>query len=511
MNAPTARTIPTTREKIARERARRSLYEFVKQAWPIVDPGKGLIDNWHVGAICEHLQAVTAGEILRLLINIPPGHAKSLLVSVFWPAWVWINNPTWQGIFTAYADVLALRDSLKCRSLIQSDWYRANFSVPAGWELSEDQNTKGKFDNTKKGFRMARGVDGSATGFRGDAVVVDDPISAQDATSKLERDKVIYWWDVVMSTRLNFPEAGARVVIMQRLHEEDLSGHLITQGGYEHLCLPSEYDPARRSVTYHKVNGERLQFFADPRTEAGEPLFPALFTADVLSEARRILGSDGYAGQHDQNPTPPEGGMFKKKWWRFWRTEGKSETPQGWRRPEWNQDPARLLPVKLDRVIWSLDAAFKDAKKSDFVVFQVWGCVKADRYLLHQIRARMSFTKTVETARQLSEAFPKAHRKLVEDKANGPAIIDTLQGEISGLIAVNPEGGKEARASAVQPQVESGNCFLPEGAEWVEDFIGEWGRFPLGKNDDQVDCGTQALLDLTPTSDANRLRGLLTM
>ena len=476
------------------EKARRRFHEFVRQAWPIVEPATPFRDTWHIGAVCEHLEAVTRGEISRLLINIPPGHAKSLLVSVLWPAWTWTFRPAWRGLFASYAYDLAERDSVRCRALIRSDWYRG-FMEAGGWRIVDDQDTKGYFVNSASGFRFSTSIEAQATGWRGDAVVVDDPLSAKEAPSEAKRKETIHWWDLVMSSRLNDMDRGARVIIMQRLHEGDLSGHVLAQGGYEHLCLPSEFDPANRAVTSRTVGGQRTEFWRDPRETEGELLFPALFPQRVLEQAKKDLGSSGYAGQHDQRPTPEGGGMFKRSWWRFWRREGTGPEERCPRPRGCWEGPARTLP-EFDRTIISLDAAFKATDTSDFVVFQVWGMKQADRFLLAQARGRMSFTETLTTFRRLARDWPRAYRKLVEDKANGSAIINTLQKEISGVVAINPEGGKEARAAAVQPAIESGNVYLPDGAPWLDDFVGEFSAFPRGRHDDQVDCLTQALLDL---------------
>src|SRR5258707_11615896 len=235
--------------------ARNHLNKFVRAAWPIVEPSTVLKWNWHIDAISEHLEAVTNKQIQRLVINIPPGHMKSLIVSVFWPAWVWITKPEWKGLFSSYASELAIRDSVKCRTIIESDWYRQGFQN--GWNLSADQNRKDFFQNTKQGFRISLSVGGKGTGFRGDAVIVDDPLNAADATSKAIRDSTIAWWDQTMSSRLNDQATGARVIIMQRLHEDDLTGHVLLTGGWEHLCLPSEFEPKRKSVTSLGVADKR--------------------------------------------------------------------------------------------------------------------------------------------------------------------------------------------------------------------------------------------------------------
>lgn len=492
--------------------AEQSLFEFVQQAWHVLEPTTSLAVGWHIEAICLHLEAVTRGEIQLLLINVPPGHMKSLLVNVFWPAWVWLKHPSWRVIYATYAKDLTERDSVKCRDLIQSQWYRETFT-PA-WKLSDDQNAKDFFTNDAGGFRIALSVGGQGTGYRGDCIVADDPISAEDSFSEACRKKVIRWWDKTMSTRLSQPKKGAKVIIMQRLHQEDLSGHVITKKTYQHLKLSSEYNAKQKTITFAQKTDPstglkyKEKLWEDPRSVDGELLFVALFDAEVLAQAKIDLGSDGYAGQHLQEPSDPLGGLFKKAHWRFWRpadAAGLGTAP----RPDGCSNQLAVVIPEVDKCCISLDAAFKDKETSDFVVFTVWGCAKADRYLLDVSRARMSFTKCVEVFKELVKTYPRAYARLVEDKANGTAIIDTLKKEISGLIAVEPRGGKYARAAAVQPQCESGNVYLPEGAPFLADFVEELSAFPSGKNDDQVDSASQALLYLMGGAGVSRAKGLV--
>lgn len=458
--------------------AREDFGLFVRLAWPIVEPAAALIPGRHLDALTAHLQAVAECRIQNLLINIPPGHSKSLVVAVLWPAWMWTRRPGWRGLFSSYASELAIRDSVRCRALIESDWYRRAF-VGDRWKLSSDQNVKSYFQNTALGFRASLSVGGKTTGFRGDAVVVDDPLNAVDAHSKAARDAAVLWFDQAMGNRLNNLATGSRVVIMQRLHEEDLSGHLLRQGGWVHLCLPTEFEPDRRCVT---------PLWRDWRSEPGELLFPALFPAEVIASERRRLGSLAYAGQHQQRPAPADGNLFRRGWWRRWHRAGDF-VPEGVQ--------SRLVPGRFDEQILSVDAAFKDTNASDYVAIGVWGRSAADKFLLDQVRDRMGFTETVKAIRDLVAKYPGARAKLIEDKANGSAVIEVLRKGIPGVIPVNPEGGKESRAAAVSPEVEAGNVYLPLSAPWVADYIEEHAAFPNGAHDDQVDQTTQALLRFT--------------
>ena len=263
------------------EKARRNFHEFVVQAWPVLEPATPFVNGIHVEAICAHLQAVAEGRISNLIINVPPGHAKSLLTGVFWPAWVWIDGPQTRWLFASYAANLSIRDSLKCRRLIESDWYQQNWG--ARYQLSTDQNQKQRFENDSTGYRIATSVGGSATGERADIVVVDDPHSVDQAESEAERRTAVEWFNGTMSTRLNDFATGHKIVIQQRLHEADLTGDLLAKGGFELLCLPAEFEPERRCTT--SID------WTDPRTVAGELLWPAKVTAAHLQALKVSLGS----------------------------------------------------------------------------------------------------------------------------------------------------------------------------------------------------------------------------
>lgn len=514
------------KERRLAEKARRSFAEFTRQAWPLVEPVAKLVWNWHMEEICRHLEAVTRGEIQNLLINVPPGTAKSTVVCVMWLPWVWIDRPEWRANHWSYSDDLSLRDSVKTRNIVRSDWYQRNF-VKKAWRLSPDQDTKHLFQNTRFGFRSALSIGGTATGVRGDAIVIDDPLNAKQAESKAARDAVITAYDQGIGNRLNDLSTGVRVVIMQRLHEEDLSGHilrdLVAQGErWEHLMLPSEFDPQRRSVTRRRteplkmpepptgpvtmddlVEGEKgethgapdtateyVEFFRDPREMPGELLFPAKFPPSALAGEKIRLGSAGYNGQHQQRPAPPEGIIFKRAWFRRWHRVGEF-IPEG--------VESRLLPTKWDLELLSVDAAFKDTKTSDFVAIGVWGRVGPDCFLRDQVCDRLSFPETLKKILEIIAAYPNARLRLIEDKANGPAVISVLRAKVPGIVEVNPQGGKEARAHAVAPFVEAGNVYVPLHAPWVHAYMEEMTSFPKAAHDDQVDETTQALLRLSQT------------
>ena len=449
---------------IDRELVRRGgLLEFLRQAWHLVEPRDPFQSNWHIDAIAEHLCAVSAGQIKHLLINEPPRTTKSLLVAVFWPAWEWTERPTMRWLYSSYAEALSMRDSLKCRRIIESVWYQARWADV--FRLTSDQNVKTRFENDRTGYRLATSVGGMVTGEGGDVVVVDDPHNLKEAHSDTVREGVLRWFDEVMSTRVNDPKTGRFVIVMQRCHDRDLSGHILANAlGYEHLCLPMEYDGKRRSTSLGEY---------DRRKEPGELLWPERFGPQEVADLKQRLGSYAASGQLQQSPSPAGGGIFRREHWRYYK-----------QRPE-----------RLDSLVLSWDMSFKDKKTSDFVAGGCWGRVGANKYLLDRVNDRMGFGASVMAVRQMKARWPRANAVLIEDKANGPAIVETLKKEIPGVLAVNPEGGKVARAYAIQPEHEAGNLWLPDPsfAPWVGDFVEQCAAFPVGANDDEVDQMTQAI------------------
>jgi predicted phage terminase large subunit-like protein len=424
----------------------------------------------------------------NLLVNVPPGTMKSLIVSVFAPVWQWIHRPGWKAVFISANPRVTVRDSLKRRDLIKSEWFRQTFRPE--WSLSDDQDAKTLFKNTRGGFMQALGIGGKITGDRVDGIFVDDPLDAKEAPAKAARAAVITAWTSAIRNRLTSMIRGTRCVIMQRLHEEDLSGYILENEPekWEHVCFPMEFEPDHDHVDRR-----------DPRKTEGELLFAVRFPEGVLDEEKTNLGSAGYAGQHQQRPAPASGNKFQRTWWRFYRKQtgpGDNDTTPRKRPKGCNELPTVVLPYdhKFPENIQSWDMAFKDTDGSDYVVGAVVAREGARKFVRDIDRAKRDMPVTVKALKLLSARYPETHMKLVEDKANGPAVISTLETEVTGLIAVNPEGGKEVRAAAMQPGVEAGNWFLPEGADWVDDFIDEFANFPFGKNDDQVDAISQAAI-----------------
>lgn len=442
------------------------LREYIPAAWHTVEPFRQYVPGKHIDAITDHLEAVSRGEILRLCINIPPRLSKSLTVSVFWPTWVWTTWAWKRFVFASYSAALSTKHSLDRRTVIQSDWYQKQWGERV--RLSSDQNVKTEFQNDVRGLMLSTSIGGGVTGKGGDVIVVDDPHNPMQALSELEREKAIEYFDRTLSTRLDDPKTGAIVIIMQRLHVNDLSGHVLNESEHEwtHLCLPME---AERDEHIKLPSG---RFFS---RKQGELLAPERFDEIRLAKLKKRLGSYGVAGQLQQRPAPLGGGIFKTSWWRYF------------------DEP----PADLDRIFSSWDFTFKETVDGSFIVGEVWGTRGGDRFLLDLVRARGDFVAAKAMIRAVANKWEDCSAHVVEGKANGPAIISELKTEIAGIIEWPPKGygvmeSKEARAQAAAPTVESGNVYLDRNAPWLSDFLYEANLFPAGTND-QIDSLSQAI------------------
>lgn len=472
-------------ERIAEHAARctRSFKLFVQNAWPVIEPQTPFVAGWHIDAICDHLQAASRGEIQRLLINIPPRHMKSIAVSIMWPAWLWTFAPHIRFLTASYGSSLAERDAIRSRDLLRSPWYQQHWPE---LELKADVNRTNRYENTNTGYRIATSVGGEATGEGGDVIIVDDPHKLEEAMSDNARARVHDWHDGTLASRFNDPKTGIEIVVMQRLHERDLSGHLLERGGYTHLCLPARYERA------HPFTWPN-----DPRQHDGELLWPAHIPEPALARIEQSMGSFRAAGQLQQRPAAAEGELLKRSWWQFFPPE------------HLNEDQIGGLP-RFTYIVSSWDTAFEDKTSSDYVVGQTWGLRGPDRYLLRSYRQHANLHATLQAMRNANtwakERWPRAaHAILVEKSANGAEIIATLKRELTGVIPINATTDKITRAIAAQPPLESGNIHLPGRAtpdtaagyhapDWVANLIEEAATFPNGKHDDQVDAYSQAII-----------------
>jgi predicted phage terminase large subunit-like protein len=490
--APIPRSVAVAYAAAARrELAVQSLAEFVRQAWPILEPGTPLLWNWHIDIICDALERQARGdrEYRKLLICIPPGCMKSLLVSVFAPAWRWLFNPEHRSLFLANDDDLVVRDSRKTRDVVESKWYRALLEHQARaqgltpddprwssvvWTLAHDQNEKTNFENTRRGFRQCRPIGTRITGKRGDGIVIDDPIDAKAVVNgSIEQvaarlQEVNNTIEKTLPSRVNDLATAQWTMIMQRLHVDDPAGRVIRRGGWKVINIAMEFDPE-----------DRLNHPGDPRSEPGELMFPAKFPEVELANLRADdgLGLQQYEAQYNQHPTPSSGLKFQREWF-----------------PTYEAAPWKLAPT-LDEIAITVDAAAKAGRKNDYCSLQVWGRKGARKYLLDRVCDRMEFPTLLATFRNLCAKWPAARVKLVEDKSHGTTLIQLTRDDIPGVIAYNPTQDKVSRAGYTQTAAQARQIELPTEAHlpgvsaWLEQHL----AFPLALHDDDVDATSQLM------------------
>lgn len=443
----------------------RYLVHYIEQAWHVVEPKTPFSRGWHIDAICDHLQAVTDGHIKKLLVNIPPRHMKSLAVSVFWPTWEWgpAALPHIRQLYSSYAEQLSKRDSVACRRLIKSPWYQQRWGHV--FQITSDQNEKLRFENDMRGYRVATSVGGMGTGEGGDRIVVDDPHNVKEGESEAKREGVLQWWDESMSTRLNDERTGAKVIVMQRLHEADLSGHVLSEDrGYVHLCLPARYEGNRVKT---------ILPFRDPRTEQGEPLWPGKYPSEVLDSREKDMTEYAIAGQHQQRPAPRGGGMFKVE----------------------QMIVVDTVPGQLVRSIRYWDKAGTEGGGAN-TSGALLGKLSDDRVIILDIvKGQWSSGRREAVIRQTAEIDGKDITVWIEQEP-GSGGKESAENTIKMLMgwrcfADRVTGSKEVRAEPYAAAVENG-LVLVLNREWTKEFIREHEKFPMGTRKDQVDSAAGA-------------------
>lgn len=480
-----------------RELGERSLAEYAKLCWPYMHGTKGIpfIDTWHNSCVAEHLQALVEGQIKKLLISIPPGHAKSSYAAVFLPTWGWLQKPEWKMAFGSYNYTNVLRDAEYCVKLIKSKWWQQRW----GDQFNLVKTAFRDIQNSMGGRRMGVSVGGHTLGIRAQLICADDPLNIKEADSEVARAKVQSWWTGGMRTRGDVDRV--ELVIMQRLHDYDLIGYLQAEiGGYQELILPSEYIPSRKCVTL-TVDGTK--FWEDPRKEEGELLFPEKYPKSYLleQEGHTDRTRNEYASMFQQDPVQPGGNIIKKKWFHFYTCTPEEQY------------------AKCTRAILSCDLAMKDKETSSFSVVQIWGIWKTRICLIDQTRRRVGFTEKVATIKSMIEKWnaadgPGISAKLIEDKASGPDVIDVLKDLIPGMIPFDGNDDKEERMNAISYLWEAGNVYVPgkrTKAEdevekidwaltpWMLDWYDEVTRFPKSAFSDQAVTMSQALVYISRT------------
>ena len=484
---------------IQAEEYRRSLKRFVVDFWPLVEP-EPFVDGWCIDAICEHLQALTAGQIQKLVINIPPRHTKSTICSVLWQVWEWTLDPTTKFLTASYNLNLALRDNRRKRNLVESERFQQLFGV----QLSSDQNAKYFFENTAKGYMLACSVGSSATGSGGNRLVIDDPHAASEANSDLERFRARDWFKETWSSRAN-KTSDRWLVIGQRIHDDDVCGEILkNRTDWVHLCLPSEFEPERRCFT--SIG------WSDPRQTPGELLWPQRFDQKAIDDAKHDLGSTAFAAQHQQSPTPAGGGQFKKEWFRYFE-----ET-----------DEHYILFSKAGRKAvkkahcWRaavMDLAISEKQDADFTNLQTWDITpNLEILLLDQARGHLSNPEQQKTVyktyiRYMFElvAIESVYYQLaLVQQLRDLHIFDDELGEWVDISIPTQEWfpghrDKVARASVGSLKMEQGDMYFRRNAHYLADLESEIVKFPKGKKD-QVDT-LSMMADIIATRKAPRLWG----
>ena len=498
-----------TIKAIEKRKCEMSLAEFVKRAWHVIEPGQSYIHGWHIDFICAHLEAITDGVLNddgtfynRLLVNVPPGTMKSLLIGVFWPSWEWgpRGKPHMRYVCASHSLDLAIRDSLRMRRLVTSEWYQGHWGDVV--KITGDQNAKAKFETTATGYRQACAFSG-VTGHRGDRVLVDDPHSVDDANSDAKRDSATALFKEAITSRLNNPDESAIVVVMQRLHEQDVSGIILENDmGYDHIMLPMRFDPSRACVT-------RLGY-ADPREADGELLFEDRFPQHVVDRDEAAMGPYATAGQYAQSPEPRGGGIVKDSWWKLW---------------DRNEYPG------IEYIVASLDTAYTTKAENDPSALTIWGVFSApgetsttrsvDRYgrtieiatsyqsealgatskvmMMYAWQGKLTIGDLVVKVEEICTRM-RVDLLLIENKAAGHSVAQEIRRVFnSASFAVqmyDPKTlDKVARLYSIQHLFSEGMIYAPN-KDWAEMVIRQVSSFPRGKHDDLVDTVSMGLKHL---------------
>lgn len=444
---------------------RSAFKQFLISCFHTLNPGVKFIDNWHINYLIEHLKTTLSKPTKRIIINVPPRSLKSTIISVAWPAWILGNDPSKRIIVASYSQNLSLKHSEDCRFIMMQEWYKKQFP---NCKIKVGSNEKRKFVTTENGFRFATSVGGTLIGEGADYLIIDDPQTPQQAESNIQRLKAINWFDRTLSTRLNNKHAGAIILIMQRLHTEDLSGHLLKRNNWTHVCLP---------ITVDKETTYKVGRFSYTR-KANELLNARREGIKDIATAKLDLGSYGFNSQYMQQPIDIKGGIIKQIWFKRF-------------------DINILNYLNYDHIYQSWDCAAKITDSSDFSVCTTWGVKNNCYHLIDVLRQRFEFPQLKQMLMELWVKF-KPEIILIEDKSSGQALLqDAMQNTILPLIGVIPTKDKQLRLLKVTGLIEAGKIALPTHAEWLADYEQEMIKFPNAGHDDMVDATTQFLAWVT--------------
>lgn len=452
-----------------------NLSDFVKEAYAILEPGRPLVWSWHYEYLCELLTLISRGQLLRLIVNVPPRTLKSTIITIIFPVWAWISDPKKRFMAASYSHDLSTQHSLKRRDLIQSVWFQDLFGD--NFHLSYDCNRGDNFKNNHDGEMIATSVGGSVMGRGYDIGILDDPVSGDQALSSIERNKTNDWIIHTFATRQNDPSQAAMILVSQRLHSLDPTGFLLENqpAVWKHVKIPlvAEEDECWQFPLSQRVVVRRV----------GDILQPERFTKEVIEQ--RSLDRFSYASQYQQSPIPLEGNIIRYRDVRYY----------GGIDPLTNE-PDENLPANFDFKVISVDCSFKDRPTSDFVSMLVIGTKGRKRFILDVINKRLNSIETENEILRLREAYQPCS-VIIEDKANGPAVIQRLKLQVSGIIEIRPQGGKISRVYGVLGEWVAGDWYVARHASWTPGLLEQLTAFPNAKNDDMVDAMSQAAAWLT--------------
>ena len=440
-----------------RATVRADFYSFLIRCFTELHSGRTFSPAWHAEVLAAKLQGVGDGSVKRLVVNVPPRHLKSLAASVALPAWLLGHDPTLAIVNVTYAQDLSDKFARDCRAIMTSDWYQSLFAT----RLASAREPLAELTTSRGGFRLATSVGGVMTGRGADVILIDDPLKPADAMSQSRRAAANDWFDSTLYSRLNDKQKGAIVIVMQRLHEDDLAGHVLRQGGWDVVSFPAVAEEDEAHAIESPLAGARAF-----RRQAGEALDPAREPLSALERIRANIGEMNFAAQYQQRPAPAGGGMIKAAWLQRFRL---------------------AEPQNFDRIVQSWDTANKPSELADYSVCTTWGVQGPRFYLLNVLRKKLSYPELRRAVIEQERLFRPASI-VIEDRASGTQLIQDLIGDgLSHVARFSPDGDKIMRLHAQSAVIENGFVFVPEEAPWLADYLAELPTFPAGRHDDQVE------------------------
>ncbi len=447
---------------------RHDLYAFVHRSFLELNAQTPFLSNWHIQVLMSKLEEVGGGSCKRLIVNKPPRHLKSHAISIAFPAWLLGHDPAKQILSVTYAQDLSDNLARKSRTLMTSAFYEALFDT----RLSKGREAVSDYETTEGGYRLSTSVGGILTGRGADIIIIDDPLKADDALSESRRRSVNDWYDNTLRSRLNSQEKGAIIIVMQRLHADDLVAHVQQHEAWDVLSFPAVAEQDETHNVWTPYGRRRF------RRKTGEILQPSLLSPTALETQRRGMTEYNFAAQYQQDPQPPSGIIVQRKWLKFY-------------------EPGDL-PTRFDQIFQSWDTANKDTELANFSVCTTWGLKDQHMFLLDVYRRKVEFPDLKRAVRELA-ALHRADIVLVEDKASGSSLIQELRAEHFSLVQAAPaiDGDKVMRLRAQTAKIEGGVVLFPKEAHWLEAYLRELISFPNSKYDDQVDSTVFALAWIT--------------